>query len=83
MANLQQIVAYLRQYKDKYPVAALRSQLLKQGVPAAMIDQAIRVVAGQATAPPPQQRPPQGGGAQGPARAAGPGQGAPARPATP
>ncbi|OIO04165.1 MAG: hypothetical protein AUJ52_15765 [Elusimicrobia bacterium CG1_02_63_36] len=43
---MQQIVAYIKQYSAKYPVASLKAQLLKQGVPAATIDQAIAMATG-------------------------------------
>ncbi|MFA5140146.1 MAG: response regulator [Elusimicrobiota bacterium] len=46
MATLEQIVAYIRQHAAKYPLAALRGQLLKQGLPQALVDQAIQVVSG-------------------------------------
>ena len=42
MANLQQLVAYINQYKARYPAAALKAQLLKQGIPEAEVDQALR-----------------------------------------
>jgi len=80
MANLQQLVAYINQYKARYPAAALKAQLLKQGIPEAEVDQALRFAyaapAGQgpATIPPGGMpaRPPQPGqpsmpGLQGPA----------------
>jgi len=46
MATLDQIVAYIRQYAAKYPLAALRGQLLKQGLPQDLVDQAIQVASG-------------------------------------
>lgn len=52
MATLQQIVAYIKQYSAKYPVASLKAQLLKQGVPAATIDQAIAMATGKAPGAP-------------------------------
>lgn len=67
MASLQQVLAYLQQYKGKYPMPTLKAGLLKQGVPEALIDQAIAQVSGAAPpapgAPPaapgvPQQRTP-------------------------
>jgi len=64
MASLQQLVAYISQYRARYSVAALKSQLIKQGIPEAEIDQAIRMAlaapAGAAPAPtqPPQTNPP-------------------------
>ncbi|PCI31599.1 MAG: hypothetical protein COB53_12990 [Elusimicrobia bacterium] len=59
MATLQQIVAYIKLHSAKYPVASLKAQLLKQGVPAATIDQAIAALQGKpaAGAPPAQARP--------------------------
>ena len=51
MPNLQQVVAYIRQYQAKFPVAALREQLVKQGVPAAVVDQAIQIVKSPGTVP--------------------------------
>jgi CheY-like chemotaxis protein len=50
MATLQQIVAHLKQYGAKYPIPALKAQLLKQGIPAATIDQAIATLQQQAVA---------------------------------
>jgi len=52
MATLEQIVAYLRQNMAKYPVAALRAQLLKQNIPQATVDNAIRIATGAAQAVP-------------------------------
>ncbi len=67
MATLQQIVAYIKLHSAKYPVASLKAQLVKQGVPAATIDQAIAMLQGK----PPAGTPP----------AAQPGQPPQARPA--
>jgi len=48
MANLQQVIAYLNQYKAKFPLPTLKAQLMKQNVSAAMIDQAIAALSGAA-----------------------------------
>lgn len=55
MANLQQVLAYLQQHRTRYPIATLKAGLLKQGVPEALIDQAIAALSG--TTPPPTQPP--------------------------
>jgi len=54
MASQQQLIAYINQYKARYSVLALKTQLLKQGIAEREIDQAIRVAmaAGPATQPP-------------------------------
>jgi len=57
MANLQQVIAYLNQYKAKFPLPTLKAQLMKQNVPAAMIDQAIAALSGAAL-PAAQPQPP-------------------------
>ncbi|MBI3297582.1 MAG: response regulator [Elusimicrobia bacterium] len=67
MATLQQVLAYLNQYRGKYPLPTLKAGLLKQGVPEAMIEQAIAAMgtgtppaaAGPAPAQPPTQPPTQ------------------------
>ncbi|MFH2201716.1 MAG: hypothetical protein ABIJ96_01235, partial [Elusimicrobiota bacterium] len=61
MATLQQVIAYLTQYKAKYPLPTLKAQLLKQQVPPAMLEQAIAQVMGGAppAAKPPGQQPAQ------------------------
>jgi CheY-like chemotaxis protein len=61
MASQQQLIAYINQYKARYSVAALKSQLLKQGIPEGEVDQAIRaaMAASPAGAPAP-GTPPQG-----------------------
>ncbi len=50
MANLQEVVAYIRKHKDKYQIDALRNTLLKQGVSMTEIEEAIRIVEGQQAA---------------------------------
>lgn len=55
MPDLQEVVAYIRKYKDKYQIDEIRNTLLKQGVPVTEIEEAIRIVEGrQASALPPQ-----------------------------
>lgn len=56
MATIQQVLAYINQHRGKYPLPTLKAGLLKQGVPEAMIDQAIAAM-GQAP-PAPVQPPP-------------------------
>ena len=78
MPTQQQLIAYIRQYKDKFPIASLKSQLVKQGVSEAEVDAAIRLAmsAPATQAPPPGKTP--FPGAPGPGR---PPQGTP-RPGT-
>lgn len=59
MATIQQILAYLNQYKARYPLPTLKAQLVKQNVPPEMIDQAIKMLAGAAPAQPPPAHQPQ------------------------
>ncbi|MBI2362310.1 MAG: response regulator [Elusimicrobia bacterium] len=58
MANLQQVLAYLQQHRTKYPIATLKAGLLKQGVPEALIEQAISSLSGTTPTPPPPTQPP-------------------------
>lgn len=53
MPSFDRIVAYIKQHLAKYGAAALRAQLLKQGVPAADIDKAIAAATGAAPPAPP------------------------------
>lgn len=56
MALFEQIVAYIRQNKDAYPMDALREQLLRQGIPAETIEKAVHAAAtgtGDGTGPAP------------------------------
>jgi CheY-like chemotaxis protein len=73
--SLQQIVAYIKQYQSKFSIEALRAQLLKQNVPPATFEEALRV----ATGAPPQTAPPQPA-QPAPAQPAQPPQAAPAQP---
>ncbi len=50
MADPAQIIAYFKQYKGKHPIATLKAQLIKQGVPEGEIDAALQTMSG---APPP------------------------------
>ena len=58
MATLQQIIAYINQHKARFTFAILRDQLLKQNVPPQVIDEAIKLASGSASAPPPSAGPP-------------------------
>jgi len=61
MARADQILDYLRQHKDKFPLDSLKAQLIKQGVPEAEILEAIRRLKSGAetqAAPPPTPPPP-------------------------
>ncbi|MBI5595924.1 MAG: response regulator [Elusimicrobia bacterium] len=58
MANLQQVLAYLQQHRTRYPIATLKAGLLKQGVPEALIEQAIASLSGTSPTPPPPTQPP-------------------------
>ena len=72
MASQQQLIAYINQYKARYSVAALKSQLLKQGIPESEVDLAIRAaMAASPAGTPPPTMPPQ---APASARPATPGQ---------
>ncbi len=51
MPSFEKIVTYIKQHQAKYGAAALRAQLLKQGVTAADIDKAIAAATGAAPAP--------------------------------
>ncbi|MFA6030030.1 MAG: response regulator [Elusimicrobiota bacterium] len=51
MATIPQIAAYIRQHKDRYPLAALKAQLLKQGISEADIEQGIQLANAPAAAP--------------------------------
>ena len=59
MATLQQVVDYIKQHKENYPVNVLWNELLKQNIPEATIDEAVKIATGQEAAPvePPQLSP--------------------------
>ncbi len=58
MADPAQIIAYLKQYQGKHPIATLKAQLIKQGVPEGEIDAALQTMSGAPAAPPASLGPP-------------------------
>lgn len=54
MATLEQVIAYLTQNRQRYPLETLRASLLKQGVPEALVDQAVFAVTAPLPLPTPQ-----------------------------
>lgn len=54
MATLEQVIAYLTQHRQRYPLESLRASLLKQGVPEALVDQAVFAVTAPLPLPTPQ-----------------------------
>ncbi len=44
--TLQQIVDYLRKYKDQYPLEAMKQHLCKQGISEAEVEEAVRIATG-------------------------------------
>lgn len=59
MVTRQQLVAYFNQHKARYPIALLKSQLLKQGVPESEIEEALWAVMASPAAAPAQGAPAQ------------------------
>lgn len=46
MATLEQVIAYVRRYREKHSDASIRKQLMDHGVPADTVDRAFRAVSG-------------------------------------
>jgi len=44
MATIDQLIAYIKENQEKYSMEALKAQLLKQGVPPADVENAIKIV---------------------------------------
>ncbi len=59
MLTLQQVVDYLKLYKDKHSIESLKAHMLKQNVPADLIEQAVAALSSQPShASPDDARPP-------------------------
>jgi CheY-like chemotaxis protein len=81
VATPQQIAAYLLRYQGRYPLAALKAQLLKQGISEKEIDEGVRLSSmPPGMIPRPQSLPPQAAPSQSAAQVPAP-QAAPPQPA--